>query len=86
MNITTVLETRHSFLGALRTTLAHEHGQPAAALVLPRIASQWLLTLRREAAFTSVLLGTAQKRFQEIASRAGETIHSGLLMSFDHQM
>jgi AcrR family transcriptional regulator len=57
--LTAVLETRHSFLGALRTTLAHEHDQ-SATVVLPRIAQEWLLTLRREATFTSVLLGTAQ--------------------------
>jgi AcrR family transcriptional regulator len=58
-----VLETRHSFLGALRTTLEQEHEQPAA-LLLPQIAQEWLLTLRREAAFTSVLLGTAQTNMQ----------------------
>jgi AcrR family transcriptional regulator len=57
--LTAVLETHHSFLGALQALLAQAYNQPTA-LVLASIASEWLKTLRREAAFTSVLLGTAQ--------------------------
>jgi AcrR family transcriptional regulator len=54
-----VLETRHSFLGELATILAQRHDQPTS-LVLSQIANEWLSVLRREAAFTSFLLGTAQ--------------------------
>lgn len=57
--LTAVLETHHSFLGELCATLMQNHDQPAT-LVLPQIATEWLKLLRREAAFTSVLLGTAQ--------------------------
>ena len=54
-----VLETRHSFLSDLRDLLDQAEGRPAAA-VLPEIALDWLDTLRRERAFTTVLLTTAQ--------------------------
>jgi len=54
-----VLETRHSFLGELAIILEQHHDQPAA-FVLSQIANEWLRALRREAEFTSFLLGTAQ--------------------------
>jgi AcrR family transcriptional regulator len=57
--LTAVLETHHSFLGELCSILEQHHDQPTT-LVLSQIANEWLRTLRREAAFTSVLLGTAQ--------------------------
>ncbi len=57
--LSAVLETRHSFLNDLRLLLNQAYGRPAAE-VLPEIALGWLETLRRERAFTIVLLTTAQ--------------------------
>jgi AcrR family transcriptional regulator len=67
--LTAVLETHHSFLNTLRSILAEANDQPASVM-LPRIATGWLKTLRREAAITAVLLGTAQTNPQ-----VGETLH-----------
>ncbi|MBV9227748.1 MAG: TetR/AcrR family transcriptional regulator [Chloroflexi bacterium] len=61
--LTAVLETPHSFLGELSTILIQDCEQPASP-VLSRIANEWLSTLRREAAFTTFLLGTAQTNAQ----------------------
>ncbi len=61
--LTAVLETPHSFLGELSNILMQDREQPAS-LVLSRIANEWLRTLRREAAFTTFLLGTAQTNAQ----------------------
>jgi AcrR family transcriptional regulator len=57
--LTAVIDTRHSFLGELRALLGGVATQSAAD-VLPRLATSWLATLRREAAITAVLFGTAQ--------------------------
>jgi hypothetical protein len=57
--LTAVLETHHSFAGELRELLVEVADEPASA-VLPRLAARWLDTLRREAAITVVLFGTAQ--------------------------
>jgi AcrR family transcriptional regulator len=57
--LTAVLETHHSFAGELRALLAEMVDEPAG-VVLPRLAAGWLDTLRREAAITVVLFGTAQ--------------------------
>jgi AcrR family transcriptional regulator len=57
--LTAVLETHHSFAGELRALLAEAADEPAS-VVLPRLAIGWLGTLRREAAITVVLFGTAQ--------------------------
>jgi AcrR family transcriptional regulator len=76
--LTAVLETHHVFLGALRTTLANAHDQPVA-LLLPQIAREWLLTLRREGAFTSVLLGTAQTNPQ-VGAILQQVIQQGIAL------
>jgi AcrR family transcriptional regulator len=73
-----VLETHHVFLGALRTTLTDAHDQPVAML-LPHIAREWLLTLRREAAFTSVLLATAQTNPQ-VGAMLEHVIQQGIAL------
>jgi AcrR family transcriptional regulator len=57
--LTAVLETHHSFAGELRALLTEMVDEPAD-VVLPRLAADWLDTLRREAAITVVLFGTAQ--------------------------
>ena len=57
--LTAVLETHHSFAGELRALLAEAADEPAD-MVLQQIATGWLDTLRREAAITAVLFGTAQ--------------------------
>src|SRR4051812_36321752 len=57
--LTAVIETRHSFLGELRALLAGAATQSAAD-VLPRLATDWLATLRREAAITAGPFGAAQ--------------------------
>jgi AcrR family transcriptional regulator len=57
--LTAVLQTHHSFASELRELLVEAADQPAS-VVLPRLAAGWLDTLRREAAITVVLFGTAQ--------------------------
>jgi hypothetical protein len=57
--LTAVLETHHSFAGELRELLVEAADEPAS-VVLSRLAAGWLDTLRREAAITVVLFGTAQ--------------------------
>jgi AcrR family transcriptional regulator len=57
--LTAVLETHHSFAGELRALLAEAADEPASVVLL-RLAAGWLDTLRREAAITAVLFGTAQ--------------------------
>jgi AcrR family transcriptional regulator len=71
-----ILETHHVFLGALRSTLSSEYDQPAA-LLLPQIAREWLLTLRHEEAFTSVLLATAQTNPQ-VGAMLQQVIQQGI--------
>jgi len=73
-----VLETHHVFLGALQSTLTNQRDQPAA-LLLPQIAWEWLLTLRREAAITSVLLGTAQTN-QQVNACLQNMIQQGITL------
>ena len=57
--LTAVLQTHHSFAGELRELLVDAADVPAS-VVLPQLAAGWLDTLRREAAITVVLFGTAQ--------------------------
>ena len=73
-----ILETHHVFLGALRSTLSSEYDQPAA-LLLPQIAREWLLTLRHEEAFTSVLLATAQTNPQ-VGAMLEHVIQQGIAL------
>lgn len=54
-----VLETHHSFLGALRVLLNNAQ-EEAVAPLLTRLATAWLQTLRREREITLVLFSTAQ--------------------------
>lgn len=63
-----IIETRHSFFGDLTRILAQSKGLPAAE-VLPGLARDWLATLRREAAITSVLFAEAQTN-----ARVGEAL------------
>ncbi len=77
-----VLETHHVFLGAFRTTLTNAHDQPVA-LLLPQIAREWLLTLRREAAFTSVLLATAQTN-PHVGAMLQQIIQQGIALMADY--
>ena len=73
-----ILETHHVFLGSLRSTLTAEYDQPVA-LLLPQIAREWLLTLRREEAFTSVLLATAQTNPQ-VGAMLEHVIQQGIAL------
>jgi AcrR family transcriptional regulator len=57
--LTAVVETHHSFIGELRTRLSAASAEPAADL-LPRLATAWLKTLRREREITLVLFSAAQ--------------------------
>lgn len=54
-----VIETRHSFIGELRSLLEGADQKPVAE-VLQELATGWLNTLRREKEITLVLFGTAQ--------------------------
>jgi AcrR family transcriptional regulator len=73
--LTAVIETRHSFLGELRELLGGAATQSAAD-VLARVAKGWLATLRREAAITVVLFGTAQTN-AEVGSALRGVIEEG---------
>lgn len=68
--LTAVLETRHSFVGELRTILSQADATPAAE-ILQKMASGWLATLRREREITLVLFSTAQ-----INPQVGEALNT----------
>ncbi|MFZ5879039.1 MAG: TetR/AcrR family transcriptional regulator [Chloroflexota bacterium] len=54
-----VIETRHSFFGSLRELLSSARGMSTQD-VLPMLAGEWLKTLRRESAITSIMFAEAQ--------------------------
>jgi AcrR family transcriptional regulator len=54
-----VIETRYSFFGSLRELLLNARGMSTQA-VMPMLASEWLKTLRRESAITSIMFAEAQ--------------------------
>lgn len=68
--LTAVLETRHSFIGELRTMLSRAPAQPVDE-VLQTLATAWLATLRREREITLVLFSTAQ-----INRKVGEALNT----------
>jgi len=74
--LTAVLETHHSFAGELRALLAEAADEPASVL-LSRLAAGWLDTLRREAAITAVLFGTAQTN-SEVGAALSALIAEGI--------
>lgn len=57
--LTAIIETHHSFFGSLGQILSRSADKPVAE-VLPNLAREWLRTLRREAAITSVMFAEAQ--------------------------
>ena len=57
--LSAVLETRHSFIGELRSLLEEAEHKPVSE-VLQALATGWLSTLRREKEITLVLFSTAQ--------------------------
>ena len=74
--LTAVLETHHSFAGELRALLAEAADEPTSVL-LSRLAAGWLDTLRREAAITAILFGTAQTN-SEVGAALSALIAEGI--------
>lgn len=63
-----VIETRHSFFGSLREILLNARGMSTQE-VMPMLAGEWLKTLRRESAITSIMFAEAQTN-----ARVGEAL------------
>jgi AcrR family transcriptional regulator len=65
-----VIETRHSFFGSLRELLSNARGMSTQD-VLPMLAGEWLKTLRRESAITSIMFAEAQTNAKVGEARQG---------------
>lgn len=66
--LNSVIETHHSFFGSLSQILSQSKSLPTSE-VLPMLAREWLRTLRREAAITSIMFAEAQTN-----ARVGEAL------------
>jgi AcrR family transcriptional regulator len=73
--LTAILDTRHSFIGALRALLTGAEARPVDE-VLHEVATGWLHTLRREQDITVVMFGAAQTN-PEVGAALQDLIRAG---------